>query len=571
VQWVRGVRITDFRSLATVELSDLGDVVPIVGPNGSGKSNLMRALNVFFTDRIEGDEPLVLARDFREPGRKRKQEIRIELDLHYGHQMRKELLEPMDRFAAGSDAITVRRRWFRDPLTRQQAHEMSVCSVGAEPVPIAAGDEHLIWRLFGAVPFRYLPNHIHPSQVLRDEEASIRSILFERLGKSQGFSDDQIGRIREAAMQLMRPIAERMLRATGEVRDVELAVPGDWRELLWAFGLRVQAGQSESFEASMHGSGVQSVLAYSVLQMLDTSFRSSFGWRKGAIWAVEEPESFLHSDLQASLARSFADYADGSALQIFLTTHSTAFLGTARAGVSVGMAQPSSDVEWCERQKLLALANSSGVTPFTHPLHAGPLKPLLLVEGRSDRALLARAYEAHADPCPYEILALEDLESDLTGGVDQIVSYLRHNGSALRARPNASPVVALLDWEVTDAKLEQVRKALSDHRTSVAQRLPPDARNVDLSANFTGIEAFLSTAFFEFLASRGALSLKLPGPGTAASWRYDVDRGELKKAKQQLHRALASRDDVSDVAPLIAQIPFVSRLLSPQQTLPVTL
>jgi hypothetical protein len=67
------------------------------------------------------------------------------------------------------------------------------------------------------------------------------------------------------------------------------------------------------------------------------------------------------------------------------------------------------------------------------------------------------------------------------------------------------------------------------------------------------------------------LSLKLPGPGTAASWRYDVDRGELKKAKQQLHRALASRDDVSDVAPLIAQIPFVSRLLSPQQTLPVTL
>jgi hypothetical protein len=368
----------------------------------------------------------------------------------------------------------------------------------------------------------------------------------------------------------MRPISDRMLSATGQVRDVELAVPDDWRDLLWAFGLRLQAEQGQSFEALMHGSGIQSVLAYSVLQLLDTSFRSSFGWKKGAIWAVEEPESFLHADLQASLARSFSEYAAATTpLQIFLTTHSSAFLGTADHGVTVGMRGQMSDVAVVTRESLIKEAYGTGTTPFGHPLHAGPLKPLLVTEGKDDRALIAQAYAYSNEPCPYEIVCLEDLEPSLTGGVDQIVTYLNHNRSALAARPAASPVVVLVDWEVNDAKLRELGRALEHHPTSVAERLPPDARNQDLSPHFVGIEGFLATGFVETLAEEGHLSLSTPGPGAARPWRYAVDRAELRAAKTAIHRRLRERSDSTDIGPLLSQVPFISRLLARQQPLPV--
>lgn len=53
MRFIRAIRIRDFRSLPSVDLTDLDNVVPIVGPNGSGKSNLLRALNLFFNDEVE--------------------------------------------------------------------------------------------------------------------------------------------------------------------------------------------------------------------------------------------------------------------------------------------------------------------------------------------------------------------------------------------------------------------------------------------------------------------------------------------------------------------------------------
>jgi hypothetical protein len=48
VQFIRAIRVRDFRSLPLVDLADVDNMVPIVGPMGSGKSNLLRALNLFF-------------------------------------------------------------------------------------------------------------------------------------------------------------------------------------------------------------------------------------------------------------------------------------------------------------------------------------------------------------------------------------------------------------------------------------------------------------------------------------------------------------------------------------------
>lgn len=439
--------------------------------------------------------------------------------------------------------------------------ELFFGAAGTEPAPVSPGDVGLAERLLGSVRFRYVSNHIHPTDLLRNEEENIRRGLFRRLGKSRSFAADQIEKIREAAGSLMDPISKELEGSSASVSNIELGTPKDWGELLWAFGLRMQSNGAVAREAVLHGSGIQSTLAYAILHMLDTSLESDFGWRRGAIWAVEEPESFLHADLQAQLAESFSQYANSDRLQIFFTTHNAAFLGVSDTGVGVTVSSATSDVAKQPRSSLVDIAVSSGVAPFTHPLHIGPLKPLLLVEGRDDRQLLTRAYADSEDACPYEIKAMEDIESSTSGGVNQIQAYLSNNRSALRARPTPSPVMVLLDHEVSQGSQNKIRAALHEHETSECHVLPKVDRTPGLRGDVAGIEAYLSLTFYEAAEAEIGLIVVRPGDPGHAGWTLGVDKSEIGKRKQDLHRFLRERDEPSDIEELTRLVPWISKLL----------
>jgi AAA15 family ATPase/GTPase len=96
MQFIRAIRITDFRSLQKAELTDVDNIVPMAGPNGSGKSNLLRALNLFFNGEVENGVPLDLRRDFHDPELKRKTKkvIEIHLDMDFGTGLRTDLQQP---------------------------------------------------------------------------------------------------------------------------------------------------------------------------------------------------------------------------------------------------------------------------------------------------------------------------------------------------------------------------------------------------------------------------------------------------------------------------------------------
>jgi len=564
MRFIRAIRVKDFRSLARLELAAMDNVVPIVGPNGSGKSNLLRALNLFFNDEVENGVSLDLGRDFNDPTgkRKAKKQIDVELDMNFGSGLRSDLQAPITRLAGGKDVVTIRKRWSLDKITHTPTVELAFGGAGSPVSVVSDDDAALVERLVASVRFRYISNHVHPTDLLRQEEENIRRGLFRRLGKSPSFSADQIDKIRDAAESLMGPVTDELRLSTGRVSNVELGTPRDWGELLWAFGLRMQTGGATGREAILHGSGIQSLLAYSVLHMLDTSLGSDFGWRRGAIWAVEEPESFLHADLQAQLAEAFSRYSNSDRLQILFTTHNNAFLGVADEGVAVGMPGVSSEVATKPRNELINMALAGGVTPFTHPLHIGTVKPLLLVEGRDDRELLLRAYADRGESCPYDVKAMEDLEPSMTGGVEQIQTYLKNNRSALRARPAASPVIVLLDHEVSEGKRKSIENTLSDHPTSACHAMPKTFRTNGLKDDMPGIEAYLSKDFYRAAERDIALTVVRPGDPAAAGWDLGVEKSELGRRKSDIHELLRRRGDPDDIKPLTALAPWISQLLN---------
>lgn len=62
--WVSGLRLTDFRSYATVDLVLSAGVTTFIGPNGQGKTNLVEAIaypSILGSHRVSSDAPLVRA------------------------------------------------------------------------------------------------------------------------------------------------------------------------------------------------------------------------------------------------------------------------------------------------------------------------------------------------------------------------------------------------------------------------------------------------------------------------------------------------------------------------------
>ena len=158
-----------------------------MGLNGSGKSNLLRALNLFFNDVLENDQPFDLRRDFREPGRKAKLRVAVELDLDYSQfdALRDEFRESLEKLSEGYEMITFRKEWTLHPITREQVVTLSAGPLPDELAEVAPENVPFATRLLNCVRVRYIPNHVHPTQILRFEQEANRNLLFDRLGPQQ--------------------------------------------------------------------------------------------------------------------------------------------------------------------------------------------------------------------------------------------------------------------------------------------------------------------------------------------------------------------------------------------------
>jgi hypothetical protein len=82
------------------------------------------------------------------------------------------------------------------------------------------------------------------------------------------------------------------------VTKVSLATAESLADLAFQFGYKLLEGSFEMGE-SEQGSGMQSLVMFETLHLIDRDYFPRFGWKQAAIWAVEEPESSLNTVLEA--------------------------------------------------------------------------------------------------------------------------------------------------------------------------------------------------------------------------------------------------------------------------------
>lgn len=539
---IKRTRVRNFRSLRDVTLDGLLDFSPIIGTNGCGKSNVLRALSSFFTGEIEPMVPIDLSRDFYTPGKplKEKKRISVEVDFDFSggfNNHRKEIKALLSQHGTKS-GITIERTWSYDEAL--SGIVVDSFRAGTDTEQLVEISPHLlpsVTRLLRSVRFRYVPNHIRPDEVLSNELQQLRRAIVKSLKARKAYQSGEVGKalqeLSNVTVELIGPIGQHIGRHATEVESVTPDLPADFAQLAFDVGVLATDRTGANRLPVLQGSGTQSFLLYQVLDLLDrTSFGVDFGWTKAVVWALEEPESFLHSGLRAVLAQDLLQQSQSVAnrRQILFTTHDDDFVASSKRAWFVSLDKGISSVASYNASEALRKSSRSRVSVMRHPLLGWPDDPVVLVEGKFDVVYLQAALKASGIRPRWRLIdsASLDVDANSTGG-SGLLQYLNQSQNALASRPPRSPIVVVRDWD-EEGKLGDYKKALKAHNYSAVMAAPETLCNPHLGRRFKGIERYLDTSFIESFFGEDALmpeSLKSKYP-------LRVDANTLKNKKSAL-------------------------------------
>lgn len=260
---IRAVEIQNFRSAQKLVIGDLDAFVPLVGLNGTGKSNLLRGLNLFFTGEVEPGRPVDLSVDHYRPGAqfkgRRRVAVSVSLDLDSGYKPREEVRGFLQKWGSSS-AITIEHAWtYVSPqgLAVEDSFRAGPDSSHLKDVPEA--ERSALVGLIRSVRFRYIPNHVRPSDVLNTEIQVLRRALVKRVRSTKKYREGGVaGALEElssVAGQLFQPLESDVVPYTPELRSVSPDIPTDFAELAFELGLRVVSGSGAPHPGCVPSSG----------------------------------------------------------------------------------------------------------------------------------------------------------------------------------------------------------------------------------------------------------------------------------------------------------------------------
>jgi putative ATP-dependent endonuclease of OLD family len=351
---LRSLHVKNFRSLQSLTI-ELPQVCAIVGPNNSGKSNILEAIR-----RVLAPEWGPRTRDFTEDDvYLRDETLDIQIECSF---------EPPLEYRKLKDADPVEIERFRFVFDRYKIGLQAGIRRLEQSSLTAAGEKPTVMTSYGrkGAPPRFEPLlgipqdlrdtvpliHIGTDRSLRRQLPSAQYSLLRRIfeGINERLHDpaqtvkvrDREGNEKDVSrierFQQLIKMSMDLLR-TDEFNKLEASIK---RNTLQQLGLDAKADaidlfftpigtmdfyktldivikeQDFSISATEVGEGFQNAIVLAVLRAFEETRRS------GAILLIEEPEMFLHPQMQRSLYKTLRKIAETN--QVIYTTHSPHFV-----------------------------------------------------------------------------------------------------------------------------------------------------------------------------------------------------------------------------------------------------
>jgi hypothetical protein len=519
------VEIKGFRSIRHCKLAGIGDFTVFAGLNNSGKSNFLRALNAFFNDQTDPDIWLDVDGDYFRPDLRQKRRKEISISVRFTlpeHFKFRKGLEPVQRLLVNNEFI-ITKTWRRKdflPTYYLEGEELSL------------DDQQKIGQFLQLINFRYIPNRVHPIEIIRKEHQGLRDVLVRRLGRREREHETTFSAIKETSKNMIKGLVKHLIEASPDVKNVRLATPTSWADMVFAFGYRL-GQEGLEIDDSAQGSGIQSLLMLETLYLIDRDYFQKFGWRQASVWAVEEPESSLHTSLEALVASYLSSIVSdpASRLQVLSTTHSDLMYQYASKAIYVKKHEMETVCESFDNLRDgIERLSREGISRWAHPILHFPLDSLLLVEGKYDADFIEEAIRFIRPKKKARVTCLEQLSSgENTGGVDDLLSYIKNNARVIKLRQKDTPVIVVLDWD-SAKRANQFQKLFVEGDPFKVLVWPNAAFNPNLNKSFHGIERYCSDRMIEQSEDRGA-QIYRNRVGVCS-----VDRDEYGKVKSVLNQ-----------------------------------
>jgi putative ATP-dependent endonuclease of the OLD family len=349
------IRIENFRSLRSLDL-DVPQRCCLVGPNNAGKSNVLLAIQ-----RVLGRDWVSVSSFDELDVYEHEHDTDVSIEVSFDPGI------PFVRFK-GADPVSVRTLVFEytrykvgEDKGKRRLEQKCFDEHGKPPMVLAKaprkGERHEYQPLVNipsevrdAVPLIYIGTNRALKEQLPSARYSMLRQLFEDINhdlqdpkemvkvKQQDGSEIEIPRLKrfqvlmEAAVKLLRTDSFNALEesikknallqlgfdpaADSDKLDLFFS-PFDTMDFYKALDLRVREG-AFSISATELGEGVQNALVLAILKAFEERRK------QGAILLIEEPEMFLHPQMQRSLNKTLREIAKTN--QVIYTTHSPHFV-----------------------------------------------------------------------------------------------------------------------------------------------------------------------------------------------------------------------------------------------------
>lgn len=542
---IKGVRVSGFRSIDDTWLSELAPFSVLVGRNNSGKSNVIRALNLFFSNQPEPGRPLDFGRDHHTiPERKKKEEIVVDVVFDLSEFNLRDDIRQQIHNGLGT-TFTLRKKW---GLTRQFEPVLQVEVRKPGDNTFTDAPEDVVRTLISLVNFRYIPNRTIPTETLASRRVEVARAISKRVERTEKeAAQNLVTRIKEAAAAALLAVDSGISGATEGISQIEAGISEAIPDLISLSNFRARTALGTSVADDAWGSGTQAFLMFSVLHAVDRDRSSYFGWRQGTVWAVEEPESSLHHDLAVALAERFHHWSnqEEDRLQILCTTHSEVFTMCADQGYEVTLAEGKTSATAKPIPLLASNAARSGVTSWPQPILAFPFNPIIFVEGTIDSRVLSHASKVVGVAANCVFLSPSELDPAASDGADSLASYLQKFGNLWQKRPPESPIVVLFDWDRANDQgpLTRARKVFGSEGSQRILVMDPSHCDDRMTDQWRGIERFYTPQFIEQASAEGTITAACDGEG-----RWLITQANLQAAKKPLASRIcesANPDDFS--------------------------
>ena len=326
--FLKKVTVRNFKCFRKETPVDLEQATFLVGPNNSGKTALLAAIRCFF------DTTLFSGNDLNKTEFAAKQEgfnradITIEFDLTIvTGKTRKERLAA--KFGA---QLTVCKSFTYREATGTVVVEYGI---GEETYAFVEEMGKEAQEVLSAVSISY----IHPQEgdeLLRKAQAKFKQRLFNNWGRHASVSEqlkelqEKWDELRKTANSYLSSTLTERLKTIWPHSTTKVDLPERIEEIVAVSDISFRSSSAlPEITLTAQGTGAQSIVLYQTHYILDSDLSLHRGFYV-PIWLLEEPESFLHTDIAVKLGNLLASDEWLESIQMVVSTHSPVILACSR-------------------------------------------------------------------------------------------------------------------------------------------------------------------------------------------------------------------------------------------------